>query len=221
MAFSEERVNNRIYIVVAVFIIIVIILTIFLSSNQLFSAKIQNDILGNSWIEDIGERDGGSGFLGLEKWASFTYKNNNLTYSAYVTVTSFKTLFMMSEVELKNKMEETIKNSFAQSVSVDLDSKITGERTLSNGHKTLYSVYDGNHSYNETNEKIKIIGETWNCGVSGTSIICFGYAQITDNAHGNSDIDLTYWIKILKDSSGTFGLDYKGSEGLLYNVKCH
>lgn len=221
MAFSEERVNNRIYIVVAVFIIIVIILTIFLSSNQLFSAKIQDDILGNSWIEDIGERDGGSGFLGLEKWASFTYKNNNLTYSSYVTVTSFKTLFIMSEVELKNKMEETIKNSFKQGVSVDLDSKITGERTLNNGHKTLYSVYNGNYSYNDTIEKIKIIGETWNCGVSGTSIICIGYAQITDNAHGNSDIDLTYWIKILKDGSGTFGLNYKGTEGLLYNVKCH
>jgi len=221
VAFSEERVNNRIYIVVAVFIIIVIILTIFLSSNQLFSAKIQDDILGNSWIEDIGERDGGSGFLGLEKWASFTYKNNNLTYSSYVTVTSFKTLFIMSEVELKNKMEETIKNSFKQGVSVDLDSKITGERTLNNGHKTLYSVYNGNYSYNDTIEKIKIIGETWNCGVSGTSIICIGYAQITDNAHGNSDIDLTYWIKILKDGSGTFGLNYKGTEGLLYNVKCH
>lgn len=221
MAFSEERVNNRIYIVVAVFIIIVIILTIFLSSNQLFSAKIQDDILGNSWIEDIGERDGGSGFLGLEKWASFTYKNNNLTYSAYVTVTSFKTLFIMSEVELKNKMEETIKNSFAQGVSVDLESKITGERTLSNGHKTLYSVYTGNYSYDESNEKIKIIGETWNCGVSGTSIICIGYAQITDNIHNNSYIDLTYWIKILKDKDGTFGLDYKGTEGLLYNVKCH
>ena len=221
MAFSEERVNNRIYIVVAVFIIIVIILTIFLSSNQLFSAKIQDDILGNSWIEDIGERDGGSGFLGLEKWASFTYKNNNLTYSSYVTITSFKTLFIMSEVELKNKMEETIKNSFKQGVSVDLDSKITGERTLNNGHKTLYSVYNGNYSYNDTIEKIKIIGETWNCGVSGTSIFCIGYAQITDNAHGNSDIDLTYWIKILKDGSGTFGLNYKGTEGLLYNVKCH
>jgi len=221
VAFSEERVNNRIYIVVAVFIIIVIILTIFLSSNQLFSAKIQDDILGNSWIEDIGERDGGSGFLGLEKWASFTYKNNNLTYSAYVTVTSFKTLFIMSEVELKNKMEETIKNSFAQGVSVDLESKITGERTLSNGHKTLYSVYTGNYSYDESNEKIKIIGETWNCGVSGTSIICIGYAQITDNIHNNSYIDLTYWIKILKDKDGTFGLDYKGTEGLLYNVKCH
>jgi hypothetical protein len=221
VAFSEERINSRIYIVVAVFIIIVVILAIFLSSNQLVSAKILDEALGNSWIEDIGGRDSGSGFLGLDKWASFTYKNNNLSYSAYVTVTTFKTLFIMSEMELKNKMEETIKNSFAQGVTIDLDSKITGERTLSNGHKSLYSIYDGNYSFNEKNEKIKIIGETWNCGVSGTSIVCFGYAQITNNTYSELLIDLTYWIKILKDKDGTFGLDYNGTDGLLYNVICH
>jgi hypothetical protein len=221
VAFIEERKDNRLYLAIAIFIIIVIIFTIFLSTNQLISGKIEDDILGSLWIEDIGERDIGSGFLGLEKWSSFTYKNNNVTYPAYVTVTSFKTLLMINEVELKNKMEETIISSSKQGVSVDLETKITGERILSNGHKTLYSIYDGNYSFNQVNEKIKIIGETWNCGASGTSIICIGYAQITDNIHNNSKIDLTYWIKILKDIDGTFGLDYKGVEGLLYNVKCH
>jgi len=221
VALSDEKKDNKIYIAVAVFIIVVIILTIFFSTNQLVSAKIENYILGSSWIEDIGERDCGSGFLGMEKWANFTYKNNNLTYPAYVTVTSFKTLFMMNEEDLKNKMEETIKESYKQGVTVDFETKITGERTLGNDHKTLYIIYDGNYSYNEVSEKIKIIGESWNCGRSGTSIICIGYAQITDNVHNNSEINLTYWIKILKDKDGTFGLDFKGNEGLIFNVKCH
>lgn len=221
MSLNDEKRDNRIYLVVAIFIIVVIILTIFFSTNKLVSAKIEDYILGSSWIEDIGERDCGSGVLGLEKWASFTYKNNNVTYPAYVTVTSFKTVFMMNEQDLKNKMEETIRGSSKQGVSVDLETKITGERTLNNGHKTLYSIYDGNYSSNEADEKIKIIGETWNCGTSGTSIICIGYAQITDKAHNNSEIDFTYWVKILKDKDGTFGLDYKGNEGLLFNVKCH
>jgi hypothetical protein len=221
VAFSEEHRDNRLYLGIAIFIIIVIIFTIFLSTNQLISGKIEDGILGASWIEDISERDGGAGSLGLEKWASFTYKNNNLTYPAYVTVTSYKTLLMMNEAELKNKMEETITSSSNQGVYVDLETKITGERTLSNGHKTLYSIYDGNYTSSKENEKIKIIGETWNCGASGTSIICIGYAQITDISHNKSEINLTYWIKILEDKDGTFGLDYKNSQGLLYNVKCH
>ena len=221
MTFSDERRNNRIYLAVAIFIIIVIILTIFLSNKQLIRAKIEDDILGESWIEDIRERDSGSGSFGLEKWASYTYKNNNVTYPAYVTVTSFKTLFMINEEELKNKMEETIKESYKQGNFVDLETKKTGERNLANGHKTFYSIYDGNYSNNNLNEKIKIIGETWNCGVSDTSIICIGYAQITDYAHNNSENNFTYWVNILKDIEGTFGLDFKGSEGLLYNVKCH
>lgn len=221
MTLTDEKKDNRIYLAVAIFIIVVIILTIFFSTNKLVSAKIEDDILGSTWIEDIGERDFGSGFLGIEKWASFTYKNNNVTYPAYVTVTTFKTLFMMNEEDLKNKMEETIIGSSKQGVSVDLETKITGERTLNNGHKTLYSIYDGNYSSNQENEKIKIIGETWNCGTSGTSIICIGYAQVTDKAHNNSEIDITYWIKILKDKDGTFGSDYKGLDGLLFNVKCH
>jgi hypothetical protein len=221
VTLTDEKKDNRIYLAVAIFIIVVIILTIFFSTNKLISAKIEDDILVNSWIEDIQERDFGSGFLGIEKWASFTYKNNNVTYPAYVTVTTFKTLFMMNEEDLKNKMEETIIDSSKQGVSVDLETKITGERTLNNGHKTLYSIYDGNYSSNQVNEKIKIIGETWNCAPSGTSIICIGYAQVTDMAHNNSEIDLTYWIKILKDKDETFGSDYKGLDGLLFNVKCH
>ena len=120
MTLTDEKKDNRIYLAVAIFIIVVIILTIFFSTNKLISAKIEDDILGSLWIEDIVERDFGSGFLGIEKWASFTYKNNNVTYPAYVTVTTFKTLFMMNEEDLKNKMEETIIDSSKQGVSVDL-----------------------------------------------------------------------------------------------------
>jgi hypothetical protein len=47
-------------------------------------------------------------------------------------------------------------------------------------------VYNGTDNSKNPSEEVKIIGEVWNCATSGTSIICIGVAQITDNAHSNS-----------------------------------
>jgi len=215
VAFKGESTDNKIYAVIAIFIIVVIVLAIFFSSNQLTEAYIEDSILGATWSEDINERAGDSQLFGLEKWASYTYKNNDGRFPAYVTITSIKTLFMMNEDELRDQTLNTIKQASEQGIFTSEETKITGERVLANGHKTRYMVYDGNDTLGET---IKIVGETWNCGSSGTSIICIGFAQITNNSETNTSL----WTKIIRDKEGTFGLgDFKGEDGLIFNVKCH
>lgn len=221
MAFKGIKRDNLVYTIITILIIIIIIFAVLFSTNQLVSAYIEDSILGDVWSEDINERQGNSNLLGLEKWASFTYKNNNDTYPAYVTVTSMKTLFMMNENELLSKTIETINKASEAGVIIDENSENTGNRVLANGHKTFYIIYDGNDTSKNPQEKIKIIGETWNCGISGTSVICIGFAQITDNAHNNSETNLTYWSKIIRDDVGTFGVDYQKNDGLIFNVKCH
>jgi len=210
VAFKGGRRENRIYIIIAIVIIAVIILTVFFSTNKLTKAFIEDSTLGESWSEDINERKEESQLLGLENWASFTYKNNNDSYPAYVTVTSLKLLFMMNEDDLLDKTEVTINQASNQGIYIDLDTRITGKRDIKNGHKTTYIIYDGNDTFKEPYEMIKIIGEAWNCGSSGTSIICIGVAQITDNSNNNPEVNTNYWEKIISNQ-----------DGLIFNVKCH
>ena len=222
MAFKGGNRENKIYAVIALLIIVIIIVAVFFSSNQLIEAKIDDNILGDIWSEDIGERDGDSQLFGLEKWISYTYKNNDINFPAYITITSIKTIFMMSEDDLKSQTLDTIKEASNRGIVIDEASMYSGTRTLNNGHTTTYVIYDGNDTSKQPNEIIKIIGESWNCGTSGTSIICIGLAQLTDIAHNKSELNITYWAKIIKDKDGTFDSEeYKGEDGLIFNVKCH
>ena len=221
MVFKGIKRETLVYALITIFIIVIIIFAFLFGTNQLVPAYIADSVLGKNWGEDINERQGSSSILGLEKWASFTYRNDNDTYPAYVTVTSMKTLFMINENELLSKTVETINKASADGIIIDENSSDTGNRALANGHRTRYIMYDGNDTSKNPNEKIKIIGETWSCEVSGTSVICIGFAQTTDNAHSNSTIDLTYWSKIIGDDIGIFGVDYEKNDGLLFNVKCH
>jgi hypothetical protein len=210
VVFKGGEKENRIYIIIAIIILIVIILTVFFSSNDMTKAFIEDNVLGSMWHEDIEERTDKSQLFGLENFASFTYKNSNQTYPAYVTVTSIKLLFMMNEDDLLKTTENTLDEASEQGIYIEKDTKTSGFRELVNGHKTTYIMYNGSDNSKEPSERIKIIGESWNCGSSGTSIICIGVAQITDNANNNSKIDTTYWEKIIGEKNG-----------LISNVKCH
>jgi len=214
--------ENKVYIIIAFFILIVIILAVILSNNLEKPAQIPSKILEqNGWTEDIFERDIKNELL--SDYCSYTYKNNNLSYPAYVTVTSRKTLFMMSEDGLIDETNTLIKEQSKQGLIIDESTKITGKRVILNGeHETKYVIYNGTDNSSGYVENIKIIGETWNCGVSGSSIICIGVAQITDYLHDKPGIVLDHWKKIVKDKEGTFGIDkYMGNNGLLFNVECH
>jgi RAB protein geranylgeranyltransferase component A len=133
----------------------------------------------------------------------------------------------MSEEELIGKAIKTIKDAAKRKdIVLDDNPKNNNKRNLNNGHRTMYVIFEGNDTSRNPYEKINIIGETWNCGSSGTSIICIGFAQITDNANNNSKVNLTHWAKIIRDKVGTFidvfgSLDFQGDDGLIFNVKCH
>jgi len=223
VVFKGSVKENRVYIAIAIFTMAIIILAIIFSTSQLIKAYIEDEILGEYWSEDIYERVEGSRLFGIEKWISFTYRNQNKSYPAYVTVTSIKMFFMMNENDLKDKTFETINRASDQGIVIDKTTEITGQRLIKDeAHKTNYFIYDGNDTSNEPSEKIKIIGECWNCEKSGTSMICIGIARISDNAHGNSESITTYWAEIVGDKIGTFGNGYyKTNNGLIFNVKCH
>lgn len=214
--------------VIAVFVILLIILTILFSSSQLTEAYIDQGTLRDAgWFEDRTEKYYEEQLLGLEKQVSYTYKNEDIVYPSYISVTSMKTLFMLSESDLLDKTVETIEEAMQRDgIVLDGSSEVSAHRVLNNEHKSLYIIYNGTFTINNVTEKIMVIGENWNCGVSGTSVICIGFAQITNSTNSNPGENLTYWAKIVKDEMGTFfgnygSTDFLGTDGLIYNVKCH
>jgi len=220
---------SKIYIAIAVFIILLIIFTILFSGNQLTWAIIDDNCLVEGW-KDSGESVYHDRLFGLEKQGSLKYiidENVDDRYPAFITITSMKTLFMMNEEELLKKTIETINQaSLNNNITINTNSSYSGSRALINGHKTNYILFHGNKTYKNINEEIRIIGETWNCGSSGTSVICIGVAQITDNAHYNSIYNYDHWVEIIGDNEGTFvnrynSYNFINSDGLIFNVICH
>lgn len=222
--------DNRVYVIVAVFIIIVIILTFVFSGSDYTPAYVPYDIR-DEWYEDINERRSDSQFFGLESWSSYTYRNTNDSHPSYLTVTTMKSFFMMNENELKDKTRKTIiEKASEQNITINEKTLISGERVLKNGHRTMYVIYNGTYNSSNNIENVKFIGETWNCDKSGTSIICIGYSQVTDKTINKSVLNLRFWAKIVGDKEGTFMENYRTTDfyddfldinGLLYNVKCH
>lgn len=225
--------GNRAYIVVAFFIIIVIILTVLFSGRDLFPAYVPYAVYDeDGWDEIRSEWTHGSELFGLESWNSYNYRNNDSRYPAYLTVTTMKTFFMMNEKELKEKTKETIITEASnQNISIDRKTEISGERRLKNGHSTMYIEYNATLFLSENiTERVKFIGETWNCDKSSTSVICIGYAQVTNNSKNDSEQNLKYWAKIVADPAGSFSKKYKNTDffeifvnpdGLIFNIKCH
>jgi len=193
---------------------LLILLLVFSGCVNLPSAYVTNVAISDGWYENTALRNTGSQFLGLEKWSSLTYEING-KYPATLTITSIKTILLSDEQDLKEKTRETIELTFQETLQLTQIS--SGKRTLLKNHDTKYIIYDG---FDEIkNEKVKIIGEVWNCGNSGVSILCIGIAQITTSE--NSLIENTEnWEKIVMDPGGSIeGLT--GDLGIIYNVVCH
>jgi len=216
---KEDRKNKYFYTSISIIVIALIIIIVILSSNSITEAYVYDKYVSGGWTEDIEDRYYEVKLFGLEKQASFTYRVNNTNYLSYLTVSTIKTLFLMNENELFDKTIETIKTEADnQNIILNTSTKITGTRTLNNSHKTNYVIYEGKEGL----EDIMIIGESYNCANSGTSIICIGYSQITYNNTEN----LENWAKIIRDKDGTFegiyGSDiFTGKDGLIFNVICH
>ena len=132
MFFKGEGKNNILYALVAISVVLIIFFTILLS-NQLTMAYIDDSVL-IGWTEDIQQRDGNDNLFNLDKWASFTYRNNDDSFPAYVTITSIKTIFMMSEDDLLDRTIEAINNAKKDGIIIDEDSFFQGKRKINDGH---------------------------------------------------------------------------------------
>lgn len=227
--FKREKTGNTFYIIIAIFIIIVILFTVLFSTNSLFNAYVDDRFLVNGWFES-GERSYNEQLFGLEKQFTFKYIINDSgeeKFNTFLTVTSIKTIFMINEQELLDKTIQTISNAaMIRNININDSSQFTSSRFLKNGHNTYFIVLNGTKIIDGFVEKIRIIGETWNCAYSGSSIICIGLAQTTDVKNGIYSENFTHWAKIIGDEKGIFNEIYNSnnfidSNGLIFNVKCH
>lgn len=214
--------ENKVYVLVAIFVIFVIVLTIIFSGGDITPARIPLDALDNDWSEDISNSSKEEGFLGLERFFSVTYRCDNDSFPAYVTVSTTKNFFMMSEEDLVDETEDLIvRKTSEQNIVLNKKTRFSGERTLKNGHKSSFFVYNATKNLGDNSENVKIIGEAWNCEKSGTSVVCIGMAQISNSSLNVTDNSF-FWSKIVRDNKGTFGSDeFKGNDGLIFNVICH
>ena len=227
--FGRKKTGNWFYVGIAIFIVVLILLTALFSTNTLFKAYVEDRFLVNGWL-DSGDRGYSEQLFGLEKQATFKYivdSGSDENYTAFLTVTSIKTVFMINEQNLLDKTIETIFNSAdARNITINKSSQITSSRFLKNGHNTFFVVFNATHNIGDFVENVMIIGETWNCAYSGTSIICIGVAQTTEIKNGNNSENFVHWAKITGDEKGTFKEiysynDYVDPDGLIFNVKCH
>jgi hypothetical protein len=219
---GEDGSNIKLkYGIISIIIVIIIFFGLFFINNELSVSFIHHDILNDEWYENLDYRDINSQLLGLEKWSSIRYEING-NYPSYLTITTIKTLILLDENELHDKIEEVIDSILERGIIIDKSTKISGERFLNNGHKSIYSIFDGIDNSKKPIEKVKVISEVWNCGIEGNSIICLGYSQITDNIHNNSIINTIYWEKIVGDLSGSLGKEiFLREDALIYNIICH
>ena len=196
--------------------VIIILITLSLLSGcvNLTCSYISDSLLNNGWYEDLSLRNTGSQFLGLDKWCSSTYEIQG-KYPATLTLTTMKSLVLSDENELFEKTKDAISKTFKDRFNIT--EVLSGERTISKGHKSHFSIYDGIDS--SSHQKVRLIGEVWNCATSGTSIICVGFAYTTNENLPDVE-NLENWQKIVMDPSGTIDNSF-GEIGLIYNVDCH
>lgn len=197
-------------------VIIFIFFTALSGCVNIKCAYIPDEILSDGWYENLSLRNTGLHFLGLEKWCSSIYELKG-KYPASLTITTIKSLLLADEEEINQKTQEIIEKNFIDNIQLNESTKITGERTLFNSHKTKYIVYEGLDIIKKN--KIKIIGEVWNCGISGSSVICIGLAYISNDENPNIE-NIDIWEKMVADHIGSIE-NHIGQNGLIYNVICH
>ena len=221
MSGERQVKKSKLHIIVAIIVLTVVFIGVIFSPNQFTPSYIDDFALSDLWTENPVKRDEGSSFFGLEKWNTYTYEKND-SYPSYLTITTIKSLVMMDESDLKDKTIEAIFKAEQDGFEIDNGSMISGWRVLKNKHKTLFFIYNGTRTTENPGQKIKIIGEVWNCGVNGISVICIGFSQITKYGQKPPGENFLNWNKIIRDVEGTFGMgDLQGSDGLIYNIICH
>ncbi|MEM0467515.1 MAG: hypothetical protein QXX20_08015 [Candidatus Thermoplasmatota archaeon] len=181
---------------------------------QRVRSYIPNQFLVDGWYENTGLQNTGLQLFGFEQWVSVTYEVHG-RFPALLTITTVKTLLLANEEQLFIKTKQNLEQTFT--CAIRILNQTEGQRFNAQAHHTYFVVYTGIHL--KTNESVRIIGEVWNCGVTGSSIICVGIAHLT-NANYPQQQNLDQWQMLVADPQGTID-GFNGSTGLIYNVCCH
>lgn len=181
---------------------------------ELKTAYIPPEVLPNEWIEVTSLKNTGIEFLGLEKWSSVTYEIQG-EIDASLTVTTINTLVLTDEDELIDHVNATINSIFKDRFSLTLE--IEDSRDLSTQHTSKYMIYTGENC--STNGSVRIIGEVWNCGVTGVSVICLGFVFTSSNSSVLINRTIP-WSMIIGDPGGSID-GHVNESGLIYSVRCH
>ena len=193
-----------------------------LSTNQIAPAFVPDSTLQDGWHELIGQRLETSGFLNLDQSVTYTYGILDDSFPATLKVQTKKSIVFSSESQL---LEHTISKfllNLQQNFTLNDQPYLKGMRILKNGHQTQYALYNATLNFSQYQEEVRIIIEIWNCGVSKTSIINIGVAQISNHTNPSStQWNQLHWQNMLSDPVGTFGQDFKAENGLIYTINCY
>ncbi len=195
-------------------ILLLLFLTLLSGCIDPHCSSLPTTTLIGGWHENTALRNSGIQLFGLEKWCGSTYEIGG-RYPAILSVNTIRTIMLTSEEELTQQVHNTIINTF--NTTMILQKNRTGIRTNQQNHETQYIIYDAYDTIKQ--EQIKIIGEVWNCPISGTSILCIGIAYLTNHDISNETV-LTQWYRIIGDPQGAIDIQ-SVSLGLLYQVRCH
>lgn len=190
------------------FMVIFLLFTFYSGCLSLRVAYIHDKFLNNGWIEDTGSEEEGSSLLGLEKWITKIYRKGDF---AYLSLTSLKFIIVRDKNKLIEDVEEDIKQqAFKYGIAINMSSKICGQRKNAEGHDTRFVVFNGE----KDGQTYKFIGEVWTCSKSGISVICMGFADVSEFE------GIIGWREMVGDPKGTIeGIN--DPDGLIYNVVCH
>jgi hypothetical protein len=180
---------------------------------ELKTSYIPPDMLPNGWFEVSSLHNTGIEFLGFEKWSSVTYEVQG-KINGLLTINTINTLVLTDEKDLLIYVNKTVNSIFKDRGT--LIEVWRGNRDLSTKHTSQYIIYQSEN--NSLNQLFRIIGEVWNCGVSGASIICIGFVYREDGSNQLLD-ESSAWAALIGDPIGT--IDGHLNKGLIYNIKCH
>lgn len=208
-------------------------------TGTLVPARVPEELLqgsgGNGWEPDPAHTDGQprSESLGLVQRQTLAYaddaRGGNGGYPASLALTTLKLLPAPSEAQLRDILREQVRER-SEASGIRLGAQVVeGARTLGDGHRTLFFVFDGNVTgtgplFTTRDAASKILGEVWNCPESGTSVAAVGLAQVsTVRSVGGvplpAEQDARNWRELAADPQG--GVDgQRGADGLLYNARC-
>lgn len=143
-----------------------------------------------------------------------------------LTVLSVRGLLSPDREELRERVEQRLRENAEQS-GLELSSQThEGQRSLANGARSYYLTFNGTarseSSVFETNAQVRIVGEVFRC-TGGPTVVVTGSAQVseTESVGGvqtSEEVDPQTWAEIVRDPPGT--IDGFRGQGLTYSIEC-